>query len=170
MQTSGFLGADATAAVAFQDPQQTLCMPAMMDRKNFIAICPWKGFSIGIDVLSFRKTKLFKKRFLLLYLILPYILFSYFTIFPILNGKCSVLLPSLFNGEMPHRYFPVSLFYVPGYSKVLKKVKVKAFNSYSQRFWEFYAMRYKHDMTLLCCKCFPVAQGISSLMTLWYLH
>lgn len=32
------------------DPQR-----AIMDRNNFAAICPWKGFSTGIDVLSFKK-------------------------------------------------------------------------------------------------------------------
>ena len=54
MQNPGFLGADVALAVAFEDPQQTLCMPAIMDRNNFAAVCLWKGFSTDIDVLSFK--------------------------------------------------------------------------------------------------------------------
>jgi len=37
-----FLEADASLPVAFEDPQQTLCMPAKMDRNNFAAICKLK--------------------------------------------------------------------------------------------------------------------------------
>lgn len=120
MQTPGFLGANAALAVAFEDPQQTLCMPAITDRNNFVQYDPKKDFSIGIYVfvLSFKNQE--KVPTIILYLILPYIPFKYISIFLILSWKRSGLLPCLFNGEMTYRYFPVSLFYVPGYPEVLK--------------------------------------------------
>lgn len=73
MQTPGFLGANAALAVAFEDPQQTLCMPAITDRNNFVQYDPKKDFPLVYMSLSWAlKTK---KKFLLLYCTLYYHIF-----------------------------------------------------------------------------------------------
>lgn len=77
MQNAGFLGADAALAVACEDSQHTLCMLAIMDINNFAALCPWKGFSIGIDVWSFKNQDFLRRSFCYCTVsILPYIFFQ----------------------------------------------------------------------------------------------
>lgn len=84
--------------------------PAMLDKPDFAAMCPWKGFSFGVDVLSF-KNQDFKAESstIMPCLLVPPTLLKYINVFLIFNWKRSVLLLSLFNGEMTYRYFSVAM-------------------------------------------------------------
>lgn len=126
------------------------------------------------------KNKIFKLRFLLLYCTLYYHIFSsnISAFFLFLTESvafcCHLFSMEKWPTDISHSVYSISL----GIQR-FKKPKVKAFKSYSQRFLELYAMRYKYDMTLQCCKCFPAASSPVTLVsklsmcvyiTSWYLR